>query len=51
MNALRSIFEQKLTQETREPVWSFDVLDYHVDFLAPNYVFFVQILVVRKMTR
>ena len=46
MNALRIIFEEKLTEETREPLWSFDALNYHVDFLPPNYKFFVQILVV-----
>ena len=48
MNILTSIFEDKLIDERRSPAFSFDLFEYHVDFLAPNYLFFVQILVVRR---
>lgn len=35
----------------RSPMFSFDFLEYHVDFLAPNYLFFIQIVVVRAKTK
>ena len=46
MNILTRIFEDKLIEDHRSPAFSFDLYEYHVAFLAPNYLFFVQILVV-----
>ena len=47
MSFLQRLFADQLLQDTREPALSFDSLGYHVGVLAPNYQFFVQIMVVR----
>jgi hypothetical protein len=49
MEFVKELFEEKLTEDTRSAVLSFDFLQYHVDLLAPNYRFFIQIILVRHI--
>jgi hypothetical protein len=49
MEFVKELFEEKFTEDARSAVLSFDFLLYHVDFLAPNYRFFVQISLVRHV--
>jgi hypothetical protein len=43
MELAKNLFENKLIEDERLPVLSMDFMDYHVNFFAPNYLFFFQI--------
>lgn len=43
MESVTSLFVNKLKQDDRVPVLSTEFMDYHVNFFAPNYLFFLQI--------
>jgi hypothetical protein len=46
MNALQQLFRDQLMDDDRIPAFAFTLFNHHVDFLAPNPLFFVQIMTI-----
>ena len=50
MNALETLFQDKLLVDDRDPVVSVEFGDWNVDLLPPKYTFYLQVIFVRKLS-
>jgi hypothetical protein len=51
MDFVKSLFEDKLVDDDRSPYLLMNLMEYDILFFAPNPSFFVQIMLVRFISR